>query len=64
MKITEWLYFAMLLCFAWFMGMQYERGNTKHCIEQTPRQQSYPKTKKEVAAFIKSHHEQDRGWVK
>ena len=26
--------------------------------------ESYPKTKREIAAFIKSHYEQGKGWVK
>ncbi len=36
----------------------------KACIKQPAKYLSYPKTKVEMKAFIKSHHEQGKGWIK
>jgi hypothetical protein len=33
-------------------------------IEQPAKQQSCPKTKAEMRAFIKAHQEQGKGWIK
>ena len=62
-------YACVVTLFGLIVQAAYDYGYAeaeKKCLPVVaiPKQQSYPKTKAEMQAFVKAYHNQDRGWVK
>jgi len=50
-----------------FVGYQFGKQDApppKYCVEEPRKQVSYPRTKKEMARFVRQFHNQDAGWIK
>ena len=50
-----------------FVGYQFGKQDApppKYCVEEPRKQVSYPRTKAEIARFVRQFRNQDGGWIK